>query len=287
MTANWTLRALPCAWLLLWALSAIAGLCAEPKPAVSGAGVVTIPFEYEDNLIWVKALGNGRELDFIFDSGSGLTYVAEKTAERLGLKFGRTGSIHGVERIVRATDVGDFSVSLGGIPLKHVPALDLPERRNRSLWHWHRRRQADGLIGQEFFRGRVVEIDYRRKQIRVLEQPEAGAGASILPIRFHKDAMVVPVSVNGLAAQWARLDTGCATALEWSGDVLDPTLSRNLPTGLVFETTVKLGDRRVLNVKVNLHAQSIFPPEAGLLGNGVLSRYRVTIDGRRLLLLLE
>jgi len=40
-------------------------------------------------------------------------------------------------------------------------------------------------------------------------------------------------------------------------------------------------------VKVNLHAQSIFPPEAGLLGNGVLSRYRVTIDGRRLLLLLE
>ena len=46
------------------------------------------------------------------------------------------------------------------------------------------------------------------------------------------------------------------------------------------------GAERVSSVKTGVHAQPIFPGEAGLIGNGLLSQFQVTVDipGSRLLL---
>jgi hypothetical protein len=44
---------------------------------------------------------------------------------------------------------------------------------------------------------------------------------------------------------------------------------------------VKLGHIEFSSLPTNLHERAIFPGEAGLLGNGVLSRFeRVTIDAQ-------
>ena len=44
--------------------------------------------------------------------------------------------------------------------------------------------------------------------------------------------------------------------------------------------TVQIGRDRIDSVEVGLHKDEIFIGEAGLLGNGLLSRYVVTIDTR-------
>jgi hypothetical protein len=51
-------------------------------------------------------------------------------------------------------------------------------------------------------------------------------------------------------------------------------------------TSVSLGKRALHPVKTALHSTPMFPGEAGLVGNGILSQFTVTVDwpGRQILL---
>lgn len=53
-------------------------------------------------------------------------------------------------------------------------------------------------------------------------------------------------------------------------------------------TTGEVGELKFENVPTGLHEKAIFPGEAGLLGNGVLSRFStITIDAKAGRLILE
>jgi hypothetical protein len=106
--------------------------------------------------------------------------------------------------------------------------------------------------------------------------------------------MRVPVGVNDASPQWVRLDTGCATALQWVDESARPAKARGAPAiGLAAGlpsclATVQLGVMRFERVPTGFHRDEIFRGERGLLGNGLLARFsRVTIDSRAGRLVLE
>jgi len=59
------------------------------------------------------------------------------------------------------------------------------------------------------------------------------------------------------------------------------------PTGEKEIAKMARGGMGMGDARVKMGARELFPGEAGLLGNGTLSRYRVTIDGIRMRLVLE
>jgi hypothetical protein len=175
--------------------------------------------------------------------------------------------------------VEGFNADFDGIPIKaNVLALDLSNASKACG------RTIDGLLGQDFFRGRIVQIDFASKCLRLNEKSDPCSCCASLPLRFCNDAMSVPVSVDGSKPRWTRLDTGCNDGLCWvSGLSRVPKAARvsvgiSQACGASTCATVQLGDERIPDVKIALHGSEIFPGEAGLLGNGVLSRYCVTID---------
>jgi hypothetical protein len=107
--------------------------------------------------------------------------------------------------------------------------------------------------------------------------------------------MRVQASVNGGEPQWLRVDTGCATPLQWvtravrpercSSKVAIALTKLNIPQS---RTTVNFGGHTFRDVPTGIHRTAIFPGEAGLLGNGLLSRFSaVTIDAKAGRLILE
>ena len=54
-----------------------------------------------------------------------------------------------------------------------------------------------------------------------------------------------------------------------------------------IHTDVLLGSERLSAVKTGVHQQPLFSGEAGLLGNGLLSQFRVTVDAGKSRLLLD
>ena len=128
-------------------------------------------------------------------------------------------------------------------------------------------------------------LGYKFQNLRLLERAELNlANAEILRLARRNDAMCVCISVAGQKADWMRVDTGCSAALQW---VVSADKSRALRETSIGATSgnlrhihadVQLGSTRLEAVRAGLHTRQIFSGEAGLLGNGILSKFTVTID---------
>ncbi len=248
------------------------------------AGRAVIPFEWVNGLIWVKveAAGVKKPLNFVVDSGAGATVLELGTARRLRLELGEPKAVFGVGQTSVAYRIDAFQASVGGVPL-NSGVYAVPLRPSKG----EQKRRIDGMLGQDFFRDRVVEIDYARRLM--VFHPKSPFRKGGIPLRYLGDALCVPVALAGGEPEWVRLDTGCATALEWTAKPPPgvPMVKAKRASFRIGETTVHLGGKTVGPVPVGFHDAPFFEGEAGLLGNGILSRFRVTIDAQAMKLYLE
>ncbi|HEY2573116.1 MAG TPA: retropepsin-like aspartic protease [Verrucomicrobiaceae bacterium] len=233
-----------------------------------------MPFDYRDGLIWVKVKTDAGNvpLNFLLDSGAGTSVLNLPTAHKLGIKLEGKERVGRVGATADAWHVRDFHAHADGIPLSSSPlAVDLSETSHECS------RTIDGLIGQDFFRNRVIRIDFKERCIRLLDRADTSCSCSIMSLKMTHDVMCVAISVDGSQPRWTRLDTGCDDGLHWVAG----------SEGGSGRVTLQLGDEKIFNVRTIWHRSPIFPSEAGLLGNGVLSNYRITVDGVGNRLLLE
>ena len=123
----------------------------------------------------------------------------------------------------------------------------------------------------------------------------AAAGAAVVPLEESRGVWIVSVLLNGAQPARFLLDTGSSVTL------LSPRIAAKLPGGLPSTDPVELqtitglttgpsarlgslaiGDTVLRDVPVVLHDPG--PGIDGILGNTVLSRYRLTLDADRKLL---
>lgn len=251
-----------------------------------------VPFTFRAGMIWLKVnvAGQSTPLNFLLDSGAGRSVLHLATAQRLGMKLGARETVQGVAGRCAAYRVDRFAATIASsMPVpREVLALDLSAV---SAGYGAR---IDGLLGADFFRERIVQIDFAAQELRLLNRSELPAsGAQVLPLVRRNDTFCVRVSVDHNEPQWMRLDTGCSSALEWV--VTDSNSRRAAGTSVATEagfsehihTDVLLGSERISSVKTGVHQQPIFSGEAGLLGNGLLSQFRVTVDADKSRMLLS
>ena len=237
-----------------------------------------IPFEFVDGYILVHARVDAQPVTLVLDSGASASILSVEAARRLHLALGPAQPVDGVEADATAFEIEPISPKAEGVALGKVGlAVDL--RNAAQLCSKH----VDGLIGADFFKGRVTRIDYANRLLRLLD--ESPAGGECLPLRLRNGVYCLPVSVNGSKPRWTRLDTGCNDALHWVVPRMAATRERRgVSIGFITDTedetlvTVGLGRLTLPHVETALHGRAIFPGEAGLLGSEVLAQYEVTID---------
>jgi aspartyl protease len=248
-----------------------------------------IHFRYHGGLIWLKVdvPGKSQPLNFLLDSGAGISAVDLQTARGLGVHLGNRQIVQGVNGQAFAYRVNDLQAVCGSTALpESVLAIDL-----RALSGCCKQ-PVDGILGVDFFRSRIVQIDFTEGRVRILEKCDPKlANCEILPIKMCNDVFCVPVGIAGNPAQWMRLDTGCDAALEWVISKTEKQRTGGSSIGLSgiparhIHASVQLGKKCFKAVTTGVHTEPIFPGEAGLLGNGLLSKFRLTIDqpGKRVI----
>lgn len=242
-----------------------------------------LPIQFREGLLWVEVnVPQSKEpLHFLVDSGASASVLNLTTARLLGLELGSKVTVTGVS----TTLAGYWPVKLSAkanlveLPGEYL-ALDLSKLSGACG------RSVDGMVGADFFRNRVVQIDYAAEKLRVLNAAPRDSQTDAIPLEVRRCGMRVPVNVNGGKRQWVRVDTGCATAFQWvTSKVRAEKCTNKMAVGLAdlaipeTMTGVRLGKHYSDMVPTGLHADSIFPGEAGLLGNGLLASFEViTID---------
>jgi hypothetical protein len=240
---------------------------------------VEIPMEHRAGLIWLRVTppNGAAPLHFLLDSGAGVSVLNLPAARALGQKLDSPRVVRGIGGRALAFEVARVELRLAHLPLPSPRlALDL-SAISRACG-----RPVDGLIGADFFREHIVQIDFRAQKLRLLSREEL-PHAMALPLVPRGDALCVRATVNGLPAGWARVDTGCDTALEWRPtEARTPAATTSIAAGSATRATtpatVQLGPLRIADVPTGFRDTPIFAGESGLLGNGLLARFTVTFD---------
>jgi hypothetical protein len=244
-----------------------------------------IPFRYQDGLIWLKVelAGKKEPLNFLLDTGASVSAIDLQTAHNCRVPLGDRQPVEGVSGKGFAYGVNDLQAMAGGIALaKSFLAIDLGTVSDRCHQH------IDGLLGVDFFRNRIVRIDFKARKICLLQDCDGKlANCDILPIKICNGAFCVPVRIAGNRVQWMRLDTGCDSALEWVATGTEQRRMSGPSIGLsngsvhYINTSARLGKHRFNEITAAIHTKQIFAGEDGLIGNGLLSKFCVTVDERK------
>ncbi len=146
--------------------------------------------EIGSNKPWVQvSVNDSAPLWFILDTGAGGgSFLAKEAAERLGLERGAETETHmgageGVK--VGISSIANVTLHVAG------DEMLIPEMPVFSLAHVapFEGRRLDGLLGSDFLQRNVVEIDYAKLKLRIID-PE---GYTPSP-----SAMIVPITVDGV-----------------------------------------------------------------------------------------
>ena len=127
--------------------------------------LVVIPFELsERGHIFLHArVNDSAPLWFILDSGSGDTVLNNKLIKKLNLKIEAEGEAAGAGGEQPAVLTTGVSLDVSGVrlPRKEIPAIDF-QRLEKAIG-----REIDGMLGYDFIRRLVVEVNYEALSIKI------------------------------------------------------------------------------------------------------------------------
>lgn len=262
------------------------------------AVITTVPFILVRNQIVVQTSVNGKgPYSFIVDTGVTPSVIDRAAAEAAGVDIDRSqsGEASGAgsgTMIVQRAPIRELTLS--GVSFRNLDALaaDL-SRLSTRLGH-----PLHGILGDNFFEGRVVTIDYGAQRMTIggsvpplppgaIELPFSTANDDVIPIiqDFEINGQKIPVS----------LDTGSSLAVE-----LYPAAVEKLGLAAVMEKaadgsiTGARGDAAVRKAKIGALTIGGIPlkdvevtfstrtdhgaARLGNVGNALLKNFVVTFD---------
>lgn len=207
------------------------------------AAPMSIPFELVTRHIMVKVrINNSRPLSFVFDTGDKVGIVDADVAKELGLKLEGQVRIGGAgAETLPGSLVKDATWSLPNLQGFSQPiSLAIPLGRMAARFG----HDFDGIIGSDFVRQFVVEVDYQNRVLKLHDKEKfsySGAGESI-PIQLNGqgfpilDGEVRPQGSEAIKGKFV-LDLGSSGSLA----LMSPVVTEHNLLGTGLKTIKAIG----------------------------------------------
>lgn len=268
-----------------------------------------IPFEINANKIYVRvSINNAGPFWFMLDSGAGFNVVDSKRAAALGIGHQGTSELRGAGEAAITASVGtNVSLGLTGLELFNQQILLLSLD---SMLSFSEGRTVDGLLGYDFFKRFVVEINYADRRLNIYDAQTYkydGAGV-VLPLKIQRNHAFISTTLvmpgdNHVQGEFL-VDTGLRPGLTLNTPFVEeykvPARNIEAITGVGIGGEVRsvvgrvpalfLGRYHVRNPVVAFARSNqgvlASPDFTGIVGGGILQKFKVIFDypGQRLIL---
>ncbi len=267
-----------------------------------GANSTIVPVQFSNDrpIIQLRLGKNGEPLNFVLDTGSGISVISEQTARRMNIKpITRGGLARGIGGDGKFEIVYGFlpSIYIGEVKIKNVPIYI---RKFHSL-----NEKVDGYIGLSLISKFLTTIDYGAATFTLVNQssvePDPAEDKSLsLPLRLTSSGFLSgEVLLEGLQTPLNFIvDTGASVSvisaeLANSKEILPfiktetirvvgaAGVTENVPSFLL--PRISFGDHSrssITAVALNLDLinETAGFEQAGILGGNFLKNYRLTFD---------
>jgi tetratricopeptide (TPR) repeat protein len=165
----------------------------------SGEHRSSVPFEATDNrpIIQIRVNGQKEPLNFVLDTGSGMSVISEQTAKRLGIKaVARGGLARAVGGGGKFEIVYGFleSIEIGNSKISHVPVY-IRKFFDSQL-------PVDGYLGLSVVSKFLTSIDYGTRRMSLVRQAQTDEVESWTTIRRPENLQtLIPVAPNDGAVE--------------------------------------------------------------------------------------
>ncbi len=154
---------------------------AQQSAQATATPTATVPFELNNRHIILKGKVNAQPIEFVLDTGDQYAIVDLDLAKRMNLNFGDEVRVGGAgAAISTGAFVKDATFTIDGLPgFSQSVKVALPLGNILSP---RSGRAFQGIIGYEFIREFVVEIDYQARVLKLHDKDKftyAGPGESI------------------------------------------------------------------------------------------------------------
>ncbi len=267
-----------------------------------GAERTIISFKLKNDrpIIQIRLDKTGEPLNFILDTGSGISVVSTETAERLKIKpIARGGLARGIGGEGKFEIVYGFlpSIYVGDVKIKNVPIYI---RKFHST-----NEQIDGYIGLSLISKFLTTIDYGNQTFvlvnkKSIEKQKIDKEALSLPLRLTSSGFLSgEVNLEGIEVPLNFIvDTGASVSVisddlanskELSRFIRDEKLkvvgaagiTENVPSFLLPRVSFGSHSRQsimAIALDLDLINEASGFEQAGILGGNFLKNYRLTFD---------
>lgn len=172
----------------------------------NGTKAVTLPAKFGRTHVIVRVMVGTRGLDFLLDTGADGITLDNDVARELGLQeFGKHSTVTAQRYTTARTIVPEMHV--GDLVMRDVAVHTVP-----NLGEIEPGYKAVGLLGFDFISELGVTIDYEKKQLTVVREPDyappEGSRVFWLDVRIGDGVPVTNVRINGALSEHFILDTG-------------------------------------------------------------------------------
>ncbi|MEP7211539.1 MAG: aspartyl protease family protein [Acidobacteriota bacterium] len=266
----------------------------------TGADETSVNFELTENrpVVRLKVNDSDEDLNFVLDTGSGISVISDETAKRLKVKpITRGGFAKGIGGDGKFEIVYGFlrQVQIGGVKLRNVPVYI---RKFHSEGP-----KADGYIGLSLISKFLTTIDYGKRTFSLAKREkmlDVAGGSVSLPLRLTSSGFLsgevqlegvdnalnfivdTGASVSVISSDVAKLDCMIPFALTeklrvvGSAGITDDVSSYLLPRVSFGNHSRKSITAIALNLDMINEASGF--EQAGILGGNFLKNYRMTFD---------
>ncbi len=271
-------------------------------PGQAQSPLTSVPFEMYGDHVFIKIkVNNSRDLDFIFDTGDGLTVLNIETAKELGMLAGSNAKKTSAEGEITGKLLKHQRIEINNIELRDIEIYET------SLRHLEMSigRNIDGIIGYDMLENYVVSMNFDKSVFDLYDAKNykyTGNGRK-LPIELTSYIPHITADVrlaNGEVVEGEFfVDTGAKATVDFN----TPFVKKHGLTDKIGESYIYLvsglGDKEYEhhqgmaksvtfsgfgfeNVPVGLshaeHGIQNHRKVAGILGSGLLRKFNVTYN---------
>jgi len=197
-------------------------------PAHAQEAIERIPMEFADGLIIIPVHVNGREdpLDFMFDTGAGVTAIDAGVSEEMALITSGSARIGTASRSLKVQESLSNTLRLGNRFILDSISLFVMDLRHLSE---HLKTDIDGIIGFDLLDKVVVETNMdRREMVLFTEEGHSyrGLGVPLELTELESNHFGIPVTIRTKGEQASRevilkMDTGADNHITFHKDAVD------------------------------------------------------------------